>query len=156
MYLGFKKSFTILELSFALLVITIFIFLVVNVSGGQKKTARAIRTKSELQGILQASGNYYDKKGCWPDSFSDLQKDGFISKTAVDCSPFGNKYIITKEKLRVIVSTTLPSNIINKNLVPGFCVLESGANEDTIRVSKSVFVGETFRLKYDKKYLYQE
>jgi hypothetical protein len=119
-----------------------------------RQTASAQRVVVELESIALASTRYYSQNGAWPVSLSDLRPSYLVQQSS-DTNPFGNAYTITSNASSVSVSTLLPKGLITSKSYGSEIVVVNQGSNDLVSVTKSPESG-TWKLKYEKKYIYKQ
>lgn len=149
-----KKGFGLFEIVVVLAVMATLIAIVAVSSSKQRQIAQAERTLNELIVVSSACTQYYNDNGAWPANLAALRPK-YLSAQSDDSNVFGNLYIITGDTNQITISTTIPSGFVTKNSFgPQITVVTSG-NNDIISVTRPITTGN-WRLKYDKKYLYNQ
>jgi prepilin-type N-terminal cleavage/methylation domain-containing protein len=149
-----EKGFSLIELVLVLMLASVFIAAVSHSALKIRQLAKAQRTLSELEVIASVSIQYYLENGAWPATLADLRPK-YLSANSSGLNPFGNAYTIAGATSSVSVSTFLPKGLITeKSFGSELVVVNQGAN-DLVSLSKSV-ESRNWKLKYEKKYIYQE
>jgi hypothetical protein len=136
------------------MVVSVFIAATGYSAAKIRQVAKAQRTINELDAIASVSTQYYLENGAWPASLVDL-RPRYLSLTSGDLNPFGNTYTITGNVSRVSVSTVVPRGVITEKSFGSEIVIVSQGANDLVSLSKSV-ESRNWKLKYEKKYIYQE
>lgn len=149
-----KRGFSLAELSLVLIISAVLIALASYSAGRIRQVALAQRALEELSAIALASARYYAECGTWPVDTADLRPK-YLGAQAQGANPFGNVYLISSQGSRVSVSTVLPTGLVtNKNSGSELVIVNQGSN-DLITISNS-YATRTWKLKYDKKYIYHQ
>jgi len=149
-----KRGFSLAELVLVLMVVSVFIAATGYSAVKIRQVIKAQRTLNELDSIASVSTQHYLENGAWPASLADLRPK-YLSSTSGDLNPFGNVYTITGNVSRVSVSTVVPRGVITeKSFGSEIVIVNQGAN-DLVSLSRSV-ESRNWKLKYEKKYIYQE
>jgi len=147
-----RRGFSLLETSFALLLVIVFMSSVICLAVRIKQGAFSQRVINELGAIATASLNYYAENGAWPANVADL-RPGYLESQTGSLNPFGNAYTITGGLSSVSVSTVLPRGLISRDSLAGGAVVLTEGNTDLVSVTKSP-ESNNWKLKYEKKYIY--
>lgn len=118
--------------------------------------AKYEKTVSELTTIAQASVDYFNFTGSWPDSGSWASElypkfipDGGNPANAVTSSPFGTAYNIYCINNMVKAYVLIPSGIAQKNPLEGqLWAIHNQGIQDEIEITQTVPSGSTARLNY--------
>jgi type II secretory pathway pseudopilin PulG len=149
-----QRGFSLVELGLVLMVVSAVIATSFYSALKIRQVVRAQRTINELDNIASVSTQYYFENGAWPATLSDLRPK-YLSANSSDLNPFGNAYTITGATSYVSVSTLVPKGLITeKSFGSEVVIVNQGAN-DSVSLSKSV-ESSNWKLKYEKKYIYQE
>lgn len=149
-----RRGFSLVELGLVLMVVSAVIVVSSYSALKIRQVIKAQRTVNELNTIAGVSTQYYLENGAWSTNLSDLRPK-YLSPTSGDLNPFGNAYTITGGTSYVSVSTIVPKGLITeKSFGSEIVIVNQGAN-DLVSLSKSV-ESRNWKLKYDKKYIYQE
>ena len=119
-----------------------------------RQVASSIRTLEELDSIAVSCTRYYREIGAWPAVLADL-RPGYLVQQSSDTNPFGNAYTITSNASSVSVSTLLPKGLITSKSFGNEVVVVNQGNNDLVSVTKTP-ESRTWKLKYDKKYIYHQ
>jgi len=120
------------------------------------KQAKYEKTVSELTTIAQASVDYFNFTGSWPDPtnwagelYPKFIPDGGNPANAVTSSPFGTAYNISCINNMVTAYVLIPSGIAQKNPLQGqlWTKINQGS-QDKIEITQTVSSGSTARLNY--------
>ena len=149
-----KRGFSLVELGLVLMVVSVFIAVSSYSAAKIRQVVKAQRTINELDAIASVSTQYYLENGAWPATLSDLRPK-YLSSTSGDLNPFGNIYTIVGNVSRVSVSTVVPKGVITEKSFGSEIVIVNQGTNDLVSLSKSVESGN-WKLKYEKKYIYQE
>ncbi len=149
-----KRGFSLAELVLVLMLASVFIAAAGYSALKIRQTAKAQRTLYELDSIASVSTQYYLENGAWPASLADLRPK-YLSSTSGDRNPFGNIYTIAGDVSRVSVSTVVPRGVITEKSFGSEIVIVNQGSNDLVSLSKSV-ESRNWKLKYEKKYIYQE
>lgn len=149
-----KRGFSLVELVLVLMVASVFIAATGYSVAKIRQVVKAQRTINELNAIASVSTQYYLENGAWPASTDDLRPK-YLGPNSSVLNPFGNAYTIAGGASSVSVSTLLPRGLITeKSFGSEIVVVNQGAN-DLVSLSKSI-ESRNWKLKYEKKYIYQE
>lgn len=149
-----RRGFSLAELSLVLMLAGVFIAAAFYSAAKIRQVASGIRALEELDSIASASTRYYSERGAWPVSLSDLRPSYLVQQSS-DTNPFGNVYTITSNASSVSVSTLLPKGLItSKGYGSEIVVVNQGSN-DLVSVTKTP-ESITWKLKYEKKYIYKQ
>jgi len=119
-----------------------------------RQLALAQRLIEELDSVAIAATRYYSEHGAWPASLADL-RPSYLVQQSINVNPFGNAYIVISGASNFSVSTLLPKSLItSKSFGSEIVVVNQGSN-DLVSVTKSPEL-RTWKLKYDKKYIYKQ
>ena len=141
-----------LEVTVAAAIVFILISMVLANCKTRVDKANLEKTVNEMMAIAQASLDYYNSRGNWPVTPSDLAPT--YMNAAVTSSPFGGNYQINNVNNMVTVSTSVPSGLA-KNYYQGTILeITPGAGQDTIEISQQLPNQFAGRLEYEKKYRY--
>ncbi len=119
-----------------------------------RQVYKAQRVISELESIALASTRYYSEHGAWPAALADLRPSYLVQESG-DVNPFGNAYAIASNPLSVSVSTILPKGLITSKSYGSEVVVVNQGNNDLVSITKSP-ESRTWKLKYEKKYIYKQ
>ncbi len=119
-----------------------------------RQIASAQRVIEELDSVALASTRYYSEHGAWPMNISDLRPSYLVQQSS-DVNPFGNAYTITSNVSSVSVSTLLPKGLITSKSFGSEVVVVNQGNNDLVSVTKTP-ESKTWKLKYEKKYIYKQ
>ena len=149
-----RRGFSLAELSLVFMVVSVFLAAVVCSAAKIRQAASAQRVIEELNAIAVASSGYYSEHGAWPASSADL-RPGYLTQQSTAVNPFGNAYIITSNAFSLSVSTLLPKGLVSgKSYGSEVVVINQGSN-DLISITTPPET-RTWKLKYEKKYIYKE
>lgn len=149
-----KRGFSLVELGLVLMAVSVFIAVSSYSAAKIRQVIKAQRTINELDALASVSTQYYLENGAWPVSTADLRPK-YLGPNSSDLNPFGSAYTIAGSTSRVSVSTLLPRGLITeKSFGSEIVVINQGSN-DLVSLSKSLESGN-WKLKYEKKYIYQE
>ena len=124
--------------------------------------AKYEKTIGEMTSIAQASIDYYDSHypKVWPVNISQLAPHSVgmpnYLNYAVTSSAWGVPYALSFQNNLVLVSTTIPSGIAQKNPEGPMLSVVTVSGGDQISISQSVPNEGIGRLQYEKKYLYNQ
>jgi len=149
-----KRGFSLAELVLVLMVVSVFIAATGYSAAKIRQVIKAQRTLNELDSIASVSTQYYLENGAWPASLADLRPK-YLSSTSGDFNPFGNAYTITGNVSRVSVLTVVPRGVITEKSFGSEIVIVNQGSNDLVSLSKSI-ESRNWKLKYEKKYIYQE
>lgn len=149
-----RRGFSLAELSLVLMLVAVFIATAFYSAAKIRQAASGIRTLEELEEIALASTRYYSERGAWPVSLSDLRPSYLVQQSS-DTNPFGNAYTITSNASSVSVSTLLPKGLITSKSYGSEIVVVNQGNNDLVSVTKTP-ESRTWKLKYEKKYIYKQ
>lgn len=149
-----QRGFSLAELVLVLMLASIFIAAAGYSALKMRQLAKAQRTLYELDSIASVSMQYYLENGAWPATLSDLRPK-YLSSTSGDLNPFGNAYTIIGNVSRVSVSTVVPRGVITEKSFGSEIVIVKQDVNDLVSLSKSI-ESRNWKLKYEKKYIYQE
>ncbi len=119
-----------------------------------RQIASAQRVVEELDSVALASTRYYSERGAWPVSLADLRPSYLVQQSS-DVNPFGNAYTITSNVSSVSVSTLLPKNLVTPKSFGSEVVVVNQGNNDLVSITKTP-ESRTWKLKYEKKYIYKQ
>jgi len=149
-----KRGFSLVELGLVLMVVSMFIAISSYSAAKIRQVVKAQRILNELDSIASVSTQYYLENGAWPATLSDLRPK-YLSPTSGDLNPFGNAYAIAGGVSGVSVSTVVPRGVITEKSFGSEIVIVNQGTNDLVSLSKSV-ESRNWKLKYEKKYIYQE
>ncbi|MBU2222261.1 MAG: type II secretion system GspH family protein [Candidatus Omnitrophica bacterium] len=149
-----RRGFSLVELSLVLMVASVFITASFYSASKIRQVALAQRVVGELDAIAAASTRYYSEHGAWPASLSDL-RPGYLVQQSGDLNPFGNVYTIASNASTFSVSTLLPKGLITSKSYGSEVVVVNQGNNDLVSITKSP-ESRTWKLKYEKKYIYKQ
>jgi len=148
------KGVTLLELAMGITVFSLLVAFSLGSLSGRKTQAKALRTTREMDILADASVQYYLKTGAWPASLVDLQPE--LVAAPINNNPFDYEYMFNSTGSSVTVSTFVPKGLVTQISGGPQMVVQSQETLDLISVSRPIPSGLTGRLKYDKKYLYEQ
>ena len=119
-----------------------------------RQVSKAQRVIIELESIALASTRYHSEYGAWPAVLADL-RPSYLAQQSSDVNPFGNAYTITYNALSVSISTVLPKGLITSKSFGSEVVVVNQGNNDLVSVTKTP-ESRTWKLKYEKKYIYHQ
>ena len=149
-----RRGFSLAELSLVLMLTGVFIAAAFYSAAKIRQVASGIRALEELDSIALASARYYSERGAWPVNLSDLRPSYLVQQSS-DVNPFGNAYTITSNVSSVSVSTLLPKNLVTPKSFGSEVVVVNQGNNDLVSVTKTP-ESTTWKLKYEKKYIYKQ
>lgn len=149
-----RRGFSLAELSLVLMLAGIFIAAAFYSAAKIRQVASGIRALEELDAIALASARYYSERGAWPVNLSDL-RPSYLVQQASSFNPFGNAYTISSNVSSVSVSTLLPKGLITSKSFGSEVVVVNQGNNDLVSITKTP-ESRTWKLKYDKKYIYKQ
>lgn len=149
-----RRGFSLAELSLVLMLAGVFIAAAFYSAAKIRQVASGIRALEELDSIALASARYYSERGAWPVNLSDLRPSYLVQQSS-DVNPFGNAYTITSNVSSVSVSTLLPKNLVTPKSFGSEVVVLNQGNNDLVSVTKTP-ESRTWKLKYEKKYIYKQ
>ncbi len=119
-----------------------------------RQVVKAQRTLDELNALALVSTRYSQENGGWPVSLSDLRPK-YLGPNSTDLNPFGSPYWISGGVSSVSVVTLLPRGLVSqKSFGSEVVIINQGAN-DLVTVTRPI-ESNNWKLKYEKKYIYQE
>ena len=149
-----RRGFSLAELSLVLMLAGVFIAAAFYSAAKIRQVASGIRALEELDSIALASARYYSERGAWPVNLSDLRPSYLVQQSS-DVNPFGNAYTITSNVSSVSVSTLLPKNLVTPKSFGSEVVVVNQGNNDLVSITKTP-ESRTWKLKYEKKYIYKQ
>jgi len=149
-----RRGFSLAELSLVLMLAGVFIAAAFYSAAKIRQVASGIRVLEELDSVALASARYYSEQGAWPVSLADLRPSYLVQQSS-DVNPFGNVYTITSNVSSVSVSTLLPKGLITNKSYGSEIVVVNQGNNDLVSITKSP-ESRTWKLKYEKKYIYKQ
>lgn len=149
-----KRGFSLVELSLVLMLASVFIAVFFYSAAKIRQAALGQRVIEELDAIAAAGTGYYSEHGAWPVNISDL-RPGYLVEQSSGINPFGNAYTITSNTLSFSVSTLLPKGLITNKSYGSEIVIVNQGNNDLVSITKSP-ESRTWKLKYEKKYIYKQ
>ena len=149
-----KRGFSLVELSLVLMVASVFIAVSFYSAAKIRQVVSAQRVIEELDSIATAGTRYYSEHGAWPVNISDLRPNYLVQQSS-DLNPFGNIYTITSNVSSFSVSTLLPKGLITNKSYGSEVVIVNQGNNDLVSITKSP-ESRTWKLKYEKKYIYKQ
>ena len=149
-----RRGFSLAELSLVLMLVGVFIAAAFYSAAKIRQVASAQRVIVELESIALASTRYYSERGAWPAALADLRPSYLVQQSS-DVNPFGNAYTISSNVASVSVSTLLPKGLITSKSYGSEVVVVNQGNNDLVSVSKAP-ESRTWKLKYEKKYIYHQ
>ena len=148
------RGFSLVEMCVVLMVVSA-IFAVSFYSAEKiRQTALVQRTIDELNAIAVVSAQYYQERGAWPVSLSDLRPK-YLASGSSSLSPFGSAYIISSSAWGVSVTTLLPKGLITGKSFGSEVVVINQGNNDLVSITRSI-ESRNWNLKYVKKYIYKQ
>jgi len=149
-----RRGFSLAELSLVFMAVAVFFAAVVCSAAKIRQSASAQRAIEELNAIAAAGSWYYSEHGAWPASLADL-RPGYLTQRSTSGNPFGNAYTITSNAFSLSVSTLLPKGLVSGRSYGSEVVVTSQGDNDLVSIT--TFPGTmTWKLKYEKKYIYKE
>ena len=111
--------------------------------------AKYEKTVNELTAISQASIDYFNLMGAWPDPnhWANQLVPTFIPQ-AQTVSPFGTPYYVTLINNMVTAYVYIPKGIVPKNLLEGSLSQVTQGNQDKIEITQTPGNELTARLRY--------
>ncbi len=149
-----SRGFSLAELSLVLMLAGVFIAAAFYSAAKIRQIALAQRVVEELDSVALASTRYYSERGAWPVSLADLRPSYLVQQSS-DVNPFGNAYTVTSNVSSVSVSTLLPKGLVTFKSYGSEVVVVNQGNNDLVSVTKTP-ESRTWKLKYDKKYIYKQ
>jgi prepilin-type N-terminal cleavage/methylation domain-containing protein len=149
-----RRGFSLAELSLVLMVASVFIAASFYSAAKIRQAASGQRVIEELDSIAAASTRYYSEHGAWPTGLSDL-RPSYLGQQSSGLNPFGNAYTITSNVSSFSVSTLLPKGLITNKSYGSEIVVVNQGNNDLVSITKSP-ESRTWKLKYEKKYIYKQ
>ena len=149
-----RRGFSLAELSLVLMIVSVFIAVSFYSAAKIRQVALAQRTINELNTIATVSTQYYLENGAWPVNLSDLRPK-YLGVSSGDLNPFGNAYTITTAASGISVSTLLPKGLLTNKSFGSEIVVVNQGNNDLVSITKSP-ESRTWKLKYEKKYIYKQ
>lgn len=149
-----KRGFSLAELSLVLMIVSVFIAASFYSAAKIRQVALAQRTINELNTIATVSTQYYLENGAWPVNLSGLRPKYLVANSG-NLNPFGNVYTITSNASSFSVSTLLPKGLLTNKSHGSEVVVVNQGNNDLVSITKSP-ESRTWKLKYEKKYIYKQ
>jgi len=149
-----KGAFTLIEVTAAVVAITIVLSMVMGGYSLRIQKARLEQTVHEMMSLAQASLDFYNARGAWPAAPSDLSS--VYMYATIQFSPFGDQYQINGINGAVTVSTAVPSGVGEHFYQGTLLQIVPGGAEDTISITQRLPNEFTGRLQYEKKYTYKQ
>ena len=149
-----RRGFSLVELGVVLVVVSVMFAVSFYSAGKIRQAVMAKRTMDELNAIALVSTEYYQERGAWPISLSDLRPKYLVSGSS-DINPFGSAYIISSGVFGVSVTTLLPKGLITGKSFGSEVVVINQGNNDLVSVTRST-ESKNWNLKYVKKYIYKQ
>ena len=148
------KGLSILEVMAVLVVVGILLSAVIPRCIDRINRAKYEKMIGEMTSIAQASIDFYNSQypNAWPTDTGQLAPKYIYS--AVLSSPWGGNYEVSFRNNLIIVSTTIPSGIAQKNPEGTMLSVLTGVSGDQISIAQSVSNEGIGRVQYEKKYLY--
>ena len=106
-----KRAFTLIELSLALLVISILMGVVVPDFVRSLRIEAAKKTALEMSQVAEAARAYYIEKRGWPDGIAALGAGGFLDSAWDARNPFGPSYTVAVKEADLHVITSVPAGM---------------------------------------------
>jgi type II secretory pathway pseudopilin PulG len=149
-----RRSFSLVELGLALALLSVVLAASFYSTLKVRQVVKAQRTLNELNALALVSTRYYQENGGWPASISNLRPK-YLGPNSTDFNPFGSPYWISGGVSSVSVSTLLPKGLASqKSFGSEVVIINHGAN-DLVTVTRPI-ESNNWKLKYEKKYIYQE
>ena len=148
-------GFTYLELSIAVLLLSILLG-IVSATKGRIAAAQGERTVTEMQSILTAAREYYPQNSnTWPSTMSQLQT--FLPNIVINAAGnasnvFGYQYVLVNNGATFAVQTKVPSKATNLIREGSFASIlnNDGVTSNIQCVTTSPFDTSVGRLQYAK------
>lgn len=145
-----------LEVTVVVIIVGVILSMLIPDSISRINQAKYEKTVSELTTIAQASVDYFNFTGSWPDSgswpselYPKFIPDGGNPANAVTSSPFGTAYNISWINNIVTVSVLIPTGIAQNNPLEGQLWTKTNqGSQDLIQITQTVPSGSTARLNY--------
>jgi len=147
------KGISVLEVLVAVAILGMLFAMVIVNANSRINKSKLERTVNEMMSIAQASLDYHNTQGSWPETTSDLTP-AYMS--AVSFSPFEGEYQINNVNNTVTVSTTVPSGLAKNYFHGALLEVIPGVGQDTIEITQQLPNEFSGRLEYEKKYRYQQ
>jgi len=151
------KGVTVLEVTVILFIVGVILSMAVPSYISRINQAKYEKTVNELTAIAQASVDYFNLTGSWPDPviwasqlYPDFIPDGRAQRNAVTSSPFGTPYNISYVNNIATAFVLIPSKIAQKNESSPLLevIPQNQGAQDLIRVTLNVPNDTTSRLNY--------
>lgn len=148
-------GFTYLELSIAVLLLSILLG-IVSATKGRIAAAQGERTVTEMQSILTAAREYYPQNSnTWPSTMSQLQT--FLPNIVINAAGnasnvFGYQYVLVNNGATFAVQTKVPSkstNLIRRGSLASI-LNDDGVSSNIQCVTTSPVDTSVGRLQYEK------
>lgn len=154
--LHFLKGISILEVMAVLVIVGVLLSSVIPSCIDRINRAKYEKMINEMTSIAQASIDYYNSQypNAWPTTISQLAPKYLYQ--AVTSSPWAGNYILNFQNNLVVISTTIPPGIAQKNPEGPLLNVIPGASGDQINVALSVPNESTGMMQYEKKYIYNQ
>jgi len=149
-----RRGFTLTELSLVLMLAGVFVAAAFYSAAKIRQVSKAQRVIVELESIALASTRYYSEHGAWPAALADLRPSYLVQQSS-DVNPIGNAYTISSNVSSISVSTILPKGLITSKSYGSEIVVVNQGNNDLVSVTKTP-ESRTWKLKYDKKFIYRQ
>jgi len=149
-----QKGFTLAEMAFMLLLMSILITPVVIMASGAINKAKACRVIDEMTALAEACRQYYSATSAWPANLNTLYPE--YSKTNNLINIFGNDYSMNTTNKTVSILTDIPHGLVQTNTLGSQLIINNNGIVDTLILTKLLPDEGINRLKYEKKYLYNQ
>lgn len=155
MLLRFKRGMTLFEITLTMTVLFLALSVIAGFCQTRMQRARMEQTAKDMTAIAEASVQYRTATGSWPASIGDLAP-GYLPQDVLK-NAFGNAYVLTCAAGSVSVSSLAPAGLA-RDLSQGslWQVSSAGGASEQVMITKREEIGSLGRLRYDKKYMYNE
>jgi len=150
-----KKGISILELVIVIFIIGVIISTMITNALSRINQAKYEKTVNELTSIAQASVDYFNLEGNWPDTIIwEKQLAPQFMPHVNAFSPFGTTYNINGVNNMVTASVLIPTGIAQSNPQQGqLWVKIPQGGQDKIEITQTIQNEFTSRLSYCKNYV---
>lgn len=149
-----KKGYTFIEVTAVAAIIAVVLSMVMEGYKTRINKAKLEETVDEMMSLGRASLDFYNSRGSWPMSPSDLVPTYMYA--AVVSSPFGGEYQINGLNKTATISTIVPSGLAQNYYQGTLLEISPGAAHDTILITQRPSNELSGRLEYAKKYTYRQ
>ena len=149
-----QKGFTLGEIAFTFLLMSILITSVVVMASGVIKKAKAYRVINEMNAMAESCRQYYSANSAWPANLNTLYPKYLKTNNLINI--FGNYYLMNTTNKTVSILTDIPQGLIQTNTLGSQLIITNNGVVDTLTLTKLPPDEGINTLKYEKKYLYNQ